>query len=72
MEINWLEQKDYDKAVGQFRLQLNGVLSVFAMYGMRDYIPSVVEEIVELAEMFGQRVRGKDIPISRTYARRRK
>ena len=55
--------EDYDKAKGQLRLQLNDVLSIFSMYGMKEFIPSAVEEIMELAEQFSMRTRGKDIPI---------
>jgi len=55
--------EEYNKAKGQLRLQLNDVLNIFAMYGMQDYIPGAIDEIIELAEAFGKRVRGKDIPI---------
>ena len=67
-----LSDEDYAKAVGQFRLAVGAVLSVFNMYGMDAYIPSAQEEIVKLAEDFGQRVRGIDKPISIEYIRRYK
>lgn len=59
-----INQHDYDKAVGQFRLQLNDVFSCFGMYGQGNLIPGAIEEVVELAEKFGMRVRKKDIAIS--------
>lgn len=62
-EYFWLSDEEYKKAIGQFRLQLNGVFEPFNMYGMDIYIPAAKEQIVELAEAFGKRVRGKDKPI---------
>lgn len=62
--IHWLSDEDYKKAVTQLRLQLNGVFSVFRMYGLDAYIPGAIEEIVMLAEDFGLRVRGVDKAIS--------
>ena len=67
-----LSDDDYNKAVGQFRLAVGAVLSVFCMYGMDIYIRGAQEEIVQLAEDFGQRVRGIDKPISIAYVRRKK
>ena len=59
-----INQHDYDKAIGQFRLQLNGVFSCFNMYGQGELVHGAIEEVVELAEKFGMRVRKKDIAIS--------
>lgn len=58
-----IPQEQYDKAIGQLKLQLNDVFSPFRIYGLDILIPGAIEEIMELAEKFGQRVRGKDIPI---------
>ena len=66
-----LDDESYIKAVGQFRLAVGAVLSVFNMYGMGESIPQAQNEIVRLAEDFGQRVRGDlDKPISLEYIRR--
>ena len=67
-----LPQAEYDKAIGQFRLQLNGVLEPFRKYGLAEFIPGAIKEIVQLTEDFGLRVRGVDKPISLDYIRRRK
>ena len=67
-----IPDKDYKKAVGQFRLSLNGVLENFKMYGMEVYIPGAIDEIIKLAEDFSLRVRGVDKPISIDYVRRKK
>jgi hypothetical protein len=65
--VTWLSDSDYAKAVGQFRLQINGVFDPFRQYGQDVFVPAAVEEIVELAEDFGLRVRGidKEITLSR-------
>jgi len=67
-----LSEEDYTKAVGQLKLAVGAVLSVFNMYGMDAYIPSAQEEIIKLAEDWGQRIRGIDKPISLEYIRRAK
>ena len=71
--IHWLPKPDYDKAVGQLRMQARGILDflrvddklpVRYIYGLGIYIEGAVEEMVELAEDFSVRVRGdKDQPI---------
>ena len=58
-----IPQKEYDKARGQLKLQLNGVFEPFNCYGLGAFIPEAIEQAVMLAEQFGQRVRGKDMPI---------
>ena len=68
--IHWLPQAEYDKAVGQLRLQLNGVFKIFDIYGQGVFIPQAVEEAVRLAEDFGLRVRGIDKPMSLELVRR--
>jgi len=70
--MNKLPQEEYDKIVGQFRLQLNGIMVNFDCYGMHDDVVGASEEIVKLAEQAMMRVRGKDIPIQvRSKPRRR-
>ncbi len=54
---------DDEKAIGQFKLQLNGVLSPFNLYGMNVYITPAISEIVKLALQLHQRLNGEDIPI---------
>ncbi len=52
-----------DKAIGQFKLQLNGVLAPFNLYGMHIYIPPAIKEIERLALQLHRRLNGEDIPI---------
>ena len=69
MTYEKIPEEAYRKAVGQLRLALNDVFSCFNMYGQGDLIKGAVEEVIELAEKFGKRVRKKDIAISLDYRR---
>ena len=62
---SWLSDDDYAKARGQLKLNIMSVLNVFKLYGMDIHIAPAAEEITLLAEQYGLRVRGVDIPISR-------
>lgn len=62
-EITWLSEEEYQKAVGQLRLQLNGVMRYFDMYGQDVFITQAVNEIIKLSIDFSLRVRGVDHPI---------
>jgi methylmalonyl-CoA mutase cobalamin-binding subunit len=57
---------DNEKRIGLFRLRLNGILQVFASYGMDVYIPQAVEEIVRAA----QETIGQEIPSSITAGKK--
>ena len=58
-----ISEPAYQKAKGQFKMAVGEVLSVFDLYGMNVYFTGAIEEIVELAEQFGKRVRDHDVPI---------
>ncbi len=58
-----IDQDKYDKAVGQLRLQLNGVFVCFRCYGLDVFVDGAIDECVNLAVQFSMRVRGKSIPI---------
>lgn len=68
--MHWLPDEEYQKVVGQLRLQLNGVLAPFNAYGLGVFIPGAVTEIVKLCEDFGLRVRGVDKAISLEMVRK--
>ena len=70
--MNKIPQEDYDKAVTQFRMQLNGIMNNFRCYGLDNDVDGAMEEIVILVKQFGMRVRGKDIPIMVRNEPRRK
>ena len=67
-----IPQEQYDKALGQFRLQLNGIMNCFRCYGLDNDAEGACEEIVKLAEQFSMRTRGKDVPIRVRETPRRK
>jgi hypothetical protein len=58
-----LSSQDYQKAIGQLRLQLNGVMNCFRCYGMKEDVDAAIPEIIKLSEQFARRVSGEDIPI---------
>ena len=64
MSYSKIPQEDYEKAIGQFKMQVQALLAcTYSMHGYQDYTVSVAQVIVTLAEQFGKRVRGKDSPI---------
>ena len=67
-----IPQEAYDKALGQFRLQLNGIMNCFRCHGMQEDVDGAMVEITRLAEQFSMRTRGKDIPIKVRDVPRRK
>lgn len=56
------EEEEFDKAVGQFRLNLNGIMNPLRMYGQGHYVDTVKEEIVSLAIQLHLKLYGVDIP----------
>jgi len=60
-----LTQENEQKAIGQFRLRLVGVMQPFNIYGLGIEIPSAIEEIVKLAIQLHRSLNGEDIPVRR-------
>ena len=58
------EDANRKKAIGQLKLQLNGVFKPFHSYGMDIHITPAIRAIVYLALQFHDRLNGKDIPIT--------
>jgi len=54
---------DEEKAIGQFKLHLNGVFQPFHGYGHDVYIPESINQITKLALQLHRRLNGEDIPI---------
>jgi hypothetical protein len=50
-------------AIGQFRLQLNGVFEPFTFYGQDIYIHQAKIEVEKMALALHDRLNGKDVPI---------
>ena len=57
-----LKPLEPNKAIGQFRLQLNGVFAPFHGYGHDIFISEAIEEVVKLALILHRRLNGEDIP----------
>ena len=70
-KIHWLPQQEYDKAVGQLRMQIATALHPLRLYGQDIYVDAAIANVVSLAEDFGLRVRGIDVPISLDLVRRK-
>ena len=67
-----IPEESYKKAIGQFRMQLNGIMNCFRCYGLQEDVDGAMVEITKLAEQLAMRIRGKDIPIMvRSNPRRR-
>ena len=58
-----IPQGDYDKCVGQARMAVRQTLSMFNIYDLKDFIVGAEDELVEIMEQFGERVRGNEVPI---------
>jgi len=54
------DDEQWDKAVGQFRLTLNGILKPLRLYGQGYYVDSASEEIVSLAIQLHEKLSGLD------------
>jgi len=71
-DIHWVSNADFEKAIGQFRLQLNGVFDIFKLYGQDIYIPGAKAEVERLAVDLSLRLRGIDKPIDLDTIRRKR
>ena len=56
------DEEHISKALGQFRLTLNGLLQPLRLYGQSNYVDSVSEEILRLAWQLHWKLEGVDTP----------
>ncbi len=54
------DDEKWGKAIGQFRLVLNGVMNPLRLYGQGHYVDTVSEEIVSLAIQLHEKLSGLD------------
>jgi len=59
----WLSDEEWAKLLFQTRGQLNAILNPLRIYGQGIYVDGAIEELLILFDKFGQRVRGKDVPV---------
>ena len=64
-----LSEAEKHKAVSQFKLQMNVVLSPFNMHGLDIFITGAIEETADLALLLHKRLNGQDIPITAELAK---
>ena len=61
----WYSDDEYKKIMFSVRTQLDGLLKPLSkMYGQQEIVEGAVKQILVIFDLFGQRIRGKDIPIS--------
>jgi len=53
---------DKDKAEGLLKLKLNGIMKPFNIYGLQDFVPEAIAEIVKAAEEFHDDLKGNNVP----------
>lgn len=56
------EDETFDKAVGQFKLNINTVLNPLRLYGQGAYVDTATEEIVSLALQLHNKLSGVEEP----------
>ena len=57
------EDEEFDKAVGQYRLKINGLMQPLRKYGQKEYVDQAIDELVHLAIALHYRLSGVDVPI---------
>ena len=56
-------KEERDKALGQFRLQGNGIMRMYNSYGLGVHIPETIASFEKLALQLHERLNGNDVPI---------
>ena len=57
-----LHEEEYNKIIGQYRLQLNDLLSPLRMYGQGHYCDMLADQLVILSAQLHFKLMGIDIP----------
>ena len=57
-----LPDEEFDKIIGQYRLQLGGLLYPLRLYGQGHYVDSVADQLVTLGIQLHLKLSGVDIP----------
>ena len=56
------DELEFDKAVGQLRFALNGVMEPLRYYGQSIYVDNATDEIISLAIQLHWKLSGLDVP----------
>ena len=62
--MNYDEEEDWAKAVGQYRMRVGVMLSPLRKYGQSVYVDGVSEELVQLAIQLHFKLSGVDMPFN--------
>lgn len=57
-----LEDSEFDKVIGQYRLKLNGLMQPLRLYGQGYYVEGAIEELVSLGIQLHLKLSGIDMP----------
>ena len=57
-----LDPTEFDKIIGQFKLQLYGLLRPLRLYGQGEVVEAVVEQLESLGVQLHLKLSGVDIP----------
>ena len=60
---HWLTDDEYQKAIQSTRFELREIMIPLEMYGQKPYVDGAIEEIIQLVEQFGKKIRGRDVPL---------
>jgi hypothetical protein len=63
----WLSEEEWEAALQDLKRKVGSLLGVFNCYGMGDYLPHVLWQILDSAIDFSMRVRGEDRPIGKEH-----
>lgn len=57
-----MEDEEWDKSIGQYRLKLNGLMKPLRRYGQGDYVDQTIDELIHMGILLHYRLSGEDIP----------
>ena len=57
-----MEDEEWDKAIGQYRLKLNGLMQPLRKYGQEQYVDQAIDELVHMGILLHYRLSGEDVP----------
>ena len=57
-----LPDEEFDKIIGQYRLQLNGLLQPLRLYGQGHYVEGLIPELERLGIQLYYKLSGLDVP----------
>jgi reverse gyrase len=59
----WLSEDEWNKLQFRTRSQVSAILNPLRAYGQSVFVEGAIEELMVLFDLYGQVIRGKDIPL---------